>query len=608
MSVKREVDDGSDGSSSDSDDGYDNDHATTFADIPNSKTMIFPVRGTYTRWGPREAFRELVQNWRDAIIESNNLNPKDFRVTREAKGEAEGEATPPAGNTEVLYKAFRRGADDDIKDCLGFIRYKGRNGAGTVELSNLRATLHPEHLDFGGTSKRGREDLAGAHGEGLKLAALVLMHSRQNHHVICRTGGFTLTFNLTDNGRLVARLRRIKAQKKARQPKNIAFPTPAVRANGDVQFIIGEGRDGRNQYGEKVKRSPVQQHNFKSWTKVALFLTNTEGGNNSIISTVHGDLLTSEDLRGNLYLKDLLLRESTTYRSASITGHRLGFGYNFAFGQTNRERQSLADAYEESVSICDILSAALIVKPDLAAKVCNLLNSAQPLYAEAQCNATFWSRDIAVLFKQNLLGGEFAGRWLYSGDEMHKNPRLGQIIEGMGREPFKLTDKLWDILVQYGLVHTAKEEGQKRYEAARAVSVPKTSFAISVNRLLRACLRACPQTSTMKVEFVDAGQIHLDLHVSMTEPLIRLHKRWLSMDAAVTELGLVGDMTESETVAYTVKRLFADVLEHLPREVFLQQDNARLPDSHMKRESHRAEQRLVKYQRMKLRIVAHAML
>lgn len=63
MSIKREVDDGSDGSSSDSDDGYDNDHATAFADIPNSKTTVYPVRGTYTRWGPSEAFRELVQNW-----------------------------------------------------------------------------------------------------------------------------------------------------------------------------------------------------------------------------------------------------------------------------------------------------------------------------------------------------------------------------------------------------------------------------------------------------------------------------------------------------------------------------------------------------------------
>lgn len=63
MSIKREIENRSDRSSSDSDDGCDNDHATTFDSIPNSKAVFFPVRGTYTRWGPREAFRELVQNW-----------------------------------------------------------------------------------------------------------------------------------------------------------------------------------------------------------------------------------------------------------------------------------------------------------------------------------------------------------------------------------------------------------------------------------------------------------------------------------------------------------------------------------------------------------------
>lgn len=183
-----------------------------------------------------------------------------------------------------------------------------------------------------------------------------------------------------------------------------------------------------------------------------------------------------------------------------------------------------------------------------------------------------------------------------------KNPRLGQIIEGMGREPFKLTDKLWNILVQYRLVRTAEEEGQQRYEDAQPLTVPKTIFAISVNRLLRACLRACSQTSTMKVEFVDAGQTHLDLYVSKTEPLVRIHERWLSEFSALSELGLALDTVDTEAAGYTAKRLFSDVLEHLPREAFLRLDNPRLPDSHMKRQTHRAEKRLAEYQRIELRI------
>lgn len=173
----------------------------------------------------------------------------------------------------------------------------------------------------------------------------------------------------------------------------------------------------------------------------------------------------------------------------------------------------------------------------------------------------------------------------------------------MGKQPFKLTDKLWSILVHHDLVHTYEKEAQRCYKNAPAVPVPDTSFATSVNRLLRACIRACPQTSAMKVEFVNAGQVHLNYYVSKTKTLIRIHKRWLEIDAAVTELGLVGDMVEAETVACAVKRLFADVLDILPRDLFYKQGIARLPESHMKQECHRAEQRLIKYQKMEVRIV-----
>lgn len=430
-----------DWSSSESDHGHDEDPVPSFDSIPTSKRFPLNVHGTYTNWGPREAFRELIQNWygqlqppffpvhfvhltsitndfhrRDAIIESNNLAPKDFCVKRESTGEANGEATPPTGDTEIVYKAFRRGSDSSA-DCLGFVRYKGRNGSGTIEISNLRAALQTKHLCLGRTSKDHREDQAGAHGEGLKLAALTLMRSDQNHHIFARSTSFSLSFNFDSDGCLYVDAHRIKLGS-ARRPKKATFPTPAVNADNDVQFIIGERRQGRNELGEKVKRSTVQQKDFKSWTKVALFLTEVEGGDASIVSTPHGDLLTSADLHGNLYLKGLLLSESSQSQSASITGCPLGFGYNFASGKTNRERQSLANAEKESKAICKILSEASRIRPDLAGKVCDLLNSSEPRYAESEAYVPFWPRSIALLFKQHLLGGEFASRWVYSSDEM----------------------------------------------------------------------------------------------------------------------------------------------------------------------------------------------
>lgn len=36
---------------------------TTLDTIDKSKTITLPIRAKYTNWDPREAFRELLQNW-----------------------------------------------------------------------------------------------------------------------------------------------------------------------------------------------------------------------------------------------------------------------------------------------------------------------------------------------------------------------------------------------------------------------------------------------------------------------------------------------------------------------------------------------------------------
>ncbi|KAI0128657.1 hypothetical protein BJ170DRAFT_622518 [Xylariales sp. AK1849] len=50
------------------------------SDIITSKTIHTNIRCTYTQWTPREAFRELVQNWRDGIIKSFDLDEQEFEL------------------------------------------------------------------------------------------------------------------------------------------------------------------------------------------------------------------------------------------------------------------------------------------------------------------------------------------------------------------------------------------------------------------------------------------------------------------------------------------------------------------------------------------------
>lgn len=366
---------------------------------------------------------------RDAIVKSNKgLNLTKLRVTRESVGDTEGEPTTATGDTQIVFKAFRDDADTkNIKNCLGFIRYKGRNGVGHVEIANMDAELELEHLYFGGTSKQGQGDQAGAHGEGLKLAAMVFMNSRHNHSVTGYSGGCKWKFGFLPDGSLFVRVNRMDlAQKRAllpeEKPYKIKIATPTLSPDKDVCFVIGEKGDGRDEDGNQTKRMPVQQKDFELWAEVALFLP-TKGKDEVggiIPCPPYGDLITAPGLRGNLFLKGLLLREQTPHQPASISGYPLSFGYNFANGKTDRERRSLMNAFEESKAICGIWGKALRVKPDLVGTLSELLNTTDPAYGDVACAKSLWSFATAYALKGYLASEEFAGRWYYCEQEMSK--------------------------------------------------------------------------------------------------------------------------------------------------------------------------------------------
>ena len=350
---------------------------------------------------------------RDGIIKSFSLKEDEFLIVLET----------PSSDKGIIYKAMR--FDKDEKECFGYIRYH----KGIIEICNRAATLQPEHLIFGGSTKSqdGDSNQAGAHGEGLKLAALVMLRSPQNHGIRCRSGGYNWTFNFANNNQLVARLRgmspeSIKAAKQQsdQQCKRGLVPFAADPAH-DVQFIIGERPKGRDENGEKVQRVVVSPEDFDKWTQAALFLhqqalhlqnPNGEKG----ISTAWGDLLDHEDLRGSIYLKGLLLGESTPGSSASISKLPLKFGYNFAEGKTNRERQSVLSADDEGIAIRCIWTSVL-QRPDdsMVEKLSDMLNDAETDWADVQGARWRMGPGPAKYLIKYL--DSFAGRWYYCAEE-----------------------------------------------------------------------------------------------------------------------------------------------------------------------------------------------
>lgn len=110
----------------DDDAAFGHEADVTLASIHKSHTIPFPIRASYTKWKPWEAFREIVQNWsvqptsrhrrltdvdyffrRDAIIKSFNLDENKFYVIRIDKSAGR--------NTEIVFKVLHPNPSSAIR-------------------------------------------------------------------------------------------------------------------------------------------------------------------------------------------------------------------------------------------------------------------------------------------------------------------------------------------------------------------------------------------------------------------------------------------------------------------------------------------------------------
>jgi hypothetical protein len=172
------------------------------------------------------------------------------------------------------------------------------------------------------------------------------------------------------------------------------------------------------------------------------------------------------------------------------------------------------------------------------------------------------------------------------------------MIQGLGRESVELPDSYWSVLDKYKLIRTAEQEQRRRFLDAQVVAAPPTHFAQETSRLIRACLRSCPQTSDTSIQFVSAGLLSLQTSYVADERLSKIHERWLENDQATQELGLPTDLTEANVLFHSTKRIFADILDQVPLEAF-GQGEAHSNIWHKKRQLSHAEQRLLEYTQMK---------
>ncbi len=301
---------------------------------------------------PEEALTDQ-QSRKDGIIDSFDLEPRSFKpVYKETQ-------------SEILITVDRANtgpATPQQNELLGFIRFSKK--AGSLELANFKAGLTRRNLDLGDTTKRKKANQAGIHGEGFKVASLVMCRNEQR--VRYSTSSYYLNFQFRGKYRktLYCNVTQPKSKTLRKQQdaynKIVASGKPrAPKANTweDLSVVIGKGRLGVD----------VALEEFLKWLKVTIDVNPPS----DIMETDFGDLILDGSFAGKVYLKGLLLPNASSSVKSFV------YGYNLLQGCTNRDRGRLTDPSEEADQLRSIWEQAIDKRHELVDKYVNLLQHHQ---------------------------------------------------------------------------------------------------------------------------------------------------------------------------------------------------------------------------------------
>ena len=277
---------------------------------------------------------------KDGIIAANKIHLNDFVAHY---NEPEGKR---------LIEAIA-GCDNTGKQ-LGYSRFQwDKQGLGDLVISNYDAKLKPSNSGLGRSKKHGDNSQAGSHGEGVKLAALVLIRDPHFHVVRCYSAGFSWKFHF----------KRTKAQPlptfnlaiRRLTDQQIEYARKYdINSIKDVTFVIGArgvsnivNSDGRIVEAEKFRLEDVRES-----LKVCFDINPPEAR----ITTNYGTLILDPDFKNHVYLKGLRLS------SGSRSGREFVYGYDFREGSTERDRTYMSSSYDEKMNVNKIWHSIIMDK------------------------------------------------------------------------------------------------------------------------------------------------------------------------------------------------------------------------------------------------------
>lgn len=305
---------------------------------------------------PRETFIKFDHR-KDAIVQTHQINPFDFlpHISATPDGitiSVEDKRSLPLDRERPLFQQV-----------LGYIRFN--KVQGSAEFTNFGSNLDYRCLELGHTTKKKDHRLAGGHGEGLKIAALVLC--RENHHVKISANSFHwhFGFNGLSKANFFCRLIPAKVKREPSAPSDTGRPAKlSAKIGEDVSVTIEKGQKGR----------PLSTQDFGAWMRDTIDLHPSSGR----IRTPSGDLLLEPMYQGHMYLKGMRVPEP------SLDGQAFRFGYNLTQGGVDRDRQRLVDPRQVTENIHKIWESAIAQTEGVALPRYLELFRHHPLSADAR--------------------------------------------------------------------------------------------------------------------------------------------------------------------------------------------------------------------------------
>ncbi|KAJ5348624.1 uncharacterized protein N7506_001877 [Penicillium brevicompactum] len=413
---------------------------------PSQHTIPVGISPAYVKgWDTTDAFRELYQNWKDAILERFQLNRLDFKPFFEDKKDHFSITVPTASNGNGNRRA------------LGFIKYEKRTGR--VILTNSCMQLPLESLVMGFTSKDDDEQLAGSHGEGLKLAALIM--SRDGYKMSLAASHSKWSFGL--HGKYQS-LRCVISPSRKRSPAIQREPADDMaklrfHIERDITVVIGPGHASQSR--------PISSETFFEWLQVTLDIRRLSHPS-SIVETPQGDLLLDSQFHGRLFLHGILLPMSNS------GAQQFKFGYNFALGKFSRDRQGLIATSEVADNVRQIWQCAVHMhEATLLPIYVNLLQNFPQVGDIEQADRLLEPATKARIWNYLL---RVTGRQQFFYSETTSFESVGMIRGTTGKRPTRLPETLWKLLRSVSPIRTVEEEQAELSENAEIYAPPESAF------------------------------------------------------------------------------------------------------------------------------------